>query len=273
MRRGLAVLVFFVLFLSFGLAPPAGAADLSGSAKCSGQAQSSDSNGRPLDSVAAPGPGGTHDDPFLVDYNGVVRYSGHSGEVITNHSWHLQIFFIPIRSGGSDNSGGDTRTDGTERPADDLPFRFAGLYYVSGGISGTGGSCDGSAWIKLVGSPVGTVPWIVSLALIVLGLILLFLALPTWKAARAAAAPPAGPIEGREAAVRPVAAPRKKHHVILGVLGGFLLGLGLSLLLAAYSQVWFGKLTLLIFLVALILLGLLLALFGPARRREPAPAV
>jgi hypothetical protein len=189
-RASSGILVLFAVLLL--LTAPAGAADLEG---CQGTAASFDAAGGQIDTLQAPGLGGTQDDPFIVDWDGTVPWEGSSDSVIKNHSWTLSIFLIPIKSDGDPNDAGDTISEGTEKVSDDLPFRFAGLYYVSGSISGDGGaSCSGSSWVKLAGSPVGTIPWDAGVVLTLVGLGLGYLSLPTVKpAAGAAPSPPAAP--------------------------------------------------------------------------------
>ena len=131
--------------------------------------------------MQAPGPGGTRKDPFEVDYDSVVNYAG-SGPVITDHSWDVKVFGITVKSGGSENGSRLNSTSGEAVVKDYLPFRFTGLYHVSGGISGNGGSCSGSAWVKLTGSPVGTIPWLGGIGFTGLGALFAFLTRPGLKA-------------------------------------------------------------------------------------------
>jgi hypothetical protein len=153
----------------------AGGADLTG---CRG----------PIGTVVAPGPpGSSRDHPFLVDYDGGVHYSGSSNSVIKNHHWSVNVFGITVKTGGSPNTSGDQTSTGDVKVSDYLPFRFAGVYLVGGSISGTGGSCQGNMWVKLAGSPVGTVPWVAGLVFTGFGLVGLFVSLP--RAGRLLGAP------------------------------------------------------------------------------------
>jgi hypothetical protein len=161
-------------------ATPAAAASLKG---CKGSAQSLTSSGKPIDTAVAPGPGGTRKNPFKVDYKGTVVYDGSSDTVITNHSWHVEVYGIRVKSGGSKNGSRATTNNGTEKVKDYIPFRFTGLYYVSGGISGTGGSCSGHIWIKVRGNPAGTLPWVLAIVLTVGGFVILYRSRPSVRAA------------------------------------------------------------------------------------------
>jgi len=159
-----AVTAFVLLVF---IAPAAGAANLTGG--CQGSATSSDKNGQQLDSVSAPGAGGTGSNPFLVDVDGTVDYKGSSPTVFHNHSWHVDVFGISVKSGGAKNGTNQSSTSGTEKISDYLPVNAVGLYRVSGGITADEGSCSGSAWVKIAGSPVGTIGWIAGLVTAVLG--------------------------------------------------------------------------------------------------------
>jgi hypothetical protein len=158
-------------------AAPADAVELDGG--CEGEATSFDADGEKLDTAVAPDDEtGTRDDPFKVDYDGTVKYQGSSPEVFHDHSWEIEVFGIPVKDGGSKN-GSNKPDDGRTVQVDDyLPFDAPGLYYVSGGITADEGSCDGNMYVKVVGSPVGTLPWIGGLALSAIGLAIAIWSVP-----------------------------------------------------------------------------------------------
>jgi hypothetical protein len=62
--------------LALLVARPAGGFTLND--ECDLTIQSLSEDGQPLDS-ASPGSGGTQDDPFLIDWEGTVRYEGNTG--------------------------------------------------------------------------------------------------------------------------------------------------------------------------------------------------
>ncbi|MEN3273383.1 MAG: hypothetical protein V7636_2144, partial [Actinomycetota bacterium] len=123
-----AVSAFVVLVLA---ASTAGAATLNGG--CQGSATSTDKNSQQLDTVSAPGAGGTGAHPFVVDVKGDVQYEGTTPGVFHNHSWHIDVFGISVKTGGSANGTNKSSTSGTEQADDYLPVNAVGLYYVSGG--------------------------------------------------------------------------------------------------------------------------------------------
>lgn len=150
-----------------GTSSVAGATNLT--PPCQGSGTSVDKHGSPIDSATAPGhPKGDRGTPFLVDYDGKVNYQG-GGPLMLNHHWHVDIFGVQVKSGGSPNGTHQTNTSGHAKVSDYLPFKVAGEFHVTGGISGQGGRCSGGIWVKLAGSPVGTIPWIVGIALVALG--------------------------------------------------------------------------------------------------------
>ena len=241
MRRFLALTTVLLGLMVLLPASSARAAELTG---CSGTADSKAKDGSKVDSITAPGPHGTRSDPFLVDWGGTVDYSGTSDSAITNHHWKVRFFFIPIKSGGSDNAAGKKDTAGLEQVNNDLPFRFAGLYYVSGFISGTGGSCTGSVWIKLTGNPVGTIPWIAAIVMALFGLFLL---------------------------VRALMKGGRIGHLIRGLFGGLFLGIGLALLLISYALLPLGRYTPIAVAAGLLVIGILVGFMAPTGKAPKSP--
>jgi hypothetical protein len=188
MRR--IVVMGALVLTSIGvLAGSAAAAPLDGG--CSGTARSLAGGGAQVDTLTGPDAAtGTKDNPFEVDYDGTVAYQG-TGPVITDHKWKVGVFGVPVKTGGDDNEGKKNTTNGTETVKDYLPFRVAGLFYVSGDITGTGGGCAGSGWVKLEGNPTGTIPWLVGIVALAGGAVLLVLATPTGPMVT-----PVGPVGG-----------------------------------------------------------------------------
>jgi len=175
----------------------------------------------------------TQADPFLVDWDGTVEWTGTMGTlVIRDHQWSVSVFNLPTpQSGGDANEDGDTSGDGTVQVSDTLPFKVTGLFYVSGQISGTGGSCEGSGWVRLTGDAFGSIPFWVGLALIVLGL------LGLWAGLRRAWG--------------------------WAVIGGLLLGLGGAMMLIMYAVLLVGAWTPLAALAIGLVLGIVVAFLRP----------
>ena len=178
MRRGWCLIAIVISCVALGSAP-AGAVNLTGG--CAGQGTSFDKDHNQIMGATAPSAEpGTSGNPFLVDYDGTVEYAG-TGPLMLNHHWEIKVFGIPVKSGGAPNGSNQTATIGVADVSDYLPFKITGVYYVSGEIHGDGGACSGDAFVKLVGSPVGTIPWIVAIGLIVVGVALGYVSLPKAK--------------------------------------------------------------------------------------------
>ena len=231
--------------------------DLTG---CSGQARSQDADGEPLGSVSAPGSlGASQDAPLLVDWDGAVTYSGSSDGVITDHSWRVTAYGIPTRSGGSENADKETKTKGTETMSEFLPFRITGLYYVAGEISGDGGECEGALWLKIQGSPIGTVPWVIGVILAAASVALFM------GPVRPSLVPASAEAESAsmDTAVAPVA--RKKRHPVTGLLAGAMLGVGAATVMITHAVAPFGKATVLGVVAVAAAAGVATGVAGPAR--------
>ena len=199
---------------------------------CTMSVQSMRADGTIHDKASGPGAGGTQDDPLEVDSNGSVPWSGTTGgKIIKNNSWHIDVFYLPLFRGSSVNADGDTSAEGTVDFRKDAPFRFTGLFFASGGISGDGGNCDGSGWFKAIGDPVRTLPFYVGLVLAIIGLVLL-----------------AGAVA--------------RGSIVAGVAGGLLTGLALATLLVIFSALPLGAATPLAVLAIGVVVGLACGLVG-----------
>ena len=203
MRRLFCLIALVAAFVALAAAP-AGAIGLTGG--CQAQGASFDADHNQIMAATAPSAEpGTSGDPFLVDYDGTVEYAG-TGPLMLNHHWDIKVFGITVKSGGAPNGSQQTATIGIADVSDYFPFEITGVYYVEGAIAGEGGACNGDAFVKLIGSPVGTIPWIVAVGLIVVGVGLGYASFPRAKpsylpyadegfpVAPASGAPPAPPV-------------------------------------------------------------------------------
>lgn len=163
-----------LLLLLFAL--PASAADLTGG--CILEVTSFEgtvAEGAELDGGQAPGPVGSQSDPFLVDFFGDVDFLFRTPTVFENNHWAVQVESIPVLAGSDDNPG-DTDEKGVVSIAGESPFgdmRIVGLFHVTGDLWGNNDAvhCHGDGWVRLVGDPVGTIPWVAAVGLLVSGLI------------------------------------------------------------------------------------------------------
>lgn len=200
---------------------------------CTLNLTSLDADGNELATAAGDGNDSTQADPFEVDWDGTVEWTGTTGtEVIKDSRWGVSVFNIPTPLSGTEaNEDGEKDGDGTVDVGVNLPLRMTGLFFVSGSISGDGGSCSGSGWMRLVGDPLGSTLFWLGLVLIVLGLLAL------WRG--------------------------YLRSSILAAFGGLLLGLGAAAMLITYAAMFVGQWTPLAAFVAGILIGSVVAVMRP----------
>jgi len=235
MRRSFAAAVLLTASLLLAATAPVAAFPLS---LCQLSLTSKDANGATLDTAQSGANDATQSDPFLVDWFGTVDYTGTTTNVIKNYSYQVFVLGIPTPLRGADtNDGEDVDGGGTVGVATNAPFRVTGLFKVSGGYSGEGGSCAGDGWFKLIGDPTGTVPFWLGLILIALGTLL--------------------EIRGL------------RGHKASAVIGGLLIGLGAAIMLVIYSAMLLAEYTPWAAIGLGLVLGILIALIGRrSGRRE-----
>ncbi|MEX2011906.1 MAG: hypothetical protein WEF51_06705 [Chloroflexota bacterium] len=228
MRRSFAAAVVLTASLLLAATAPVSAFPLS---LCQLSLTSKDASGAPLDTAQSGANDATQSDPFLVDWDGTVDYTGMTTNVIKNYSYQVFVLGIPTPlRGGDTNDDEDVDGGGTVGVSANAPFRVTGLFKVSGGYSGEGGSCGGSGWFKLIGDPTGTVPFWLGLILIAVGTLL---------------------------EVRGL-----RGHKISAVTGGLLIGVGAGIMLVIYSAMLLGEYTPWAAIALGLVLGILIALIG-----------
>ena len=229
--RRLLVLAGAAALLVLALAAPTRAADPTAGAAitgpCTVSAASTTGTGAALDTLEGPA---TSDpaNPFDVDREGSVTWQG-TGPAITSGTYQLAIYGVPIWSGSFDNKDGKTSADGVLVLKDIIPIDIVGVVQVSGNVSGTGGSCSGSAWIRFTGDPVTSIPGLVGLGAGIVGLLGVLSSIP-----------------GR--------------HAIRGLIFGLILGFGAGVLALVFGVVPLGALSPLVALGGGAVVGLVLGL-------------
>jgi hypothetical protein len=205
---------------------------------CKLELTSVDAAGLPLDTATAGGADATQADPFQVDWAGTVDWTGTTGsQVIKDSKWGVSVFGIPTPLSGSEtNEEGTVGGDGMVDVGVNLPTRTTGLFFVSGSMAGSGGSCAASGWMRLIGDPLGSTLFWLGLVLIVLGLLAL------WRG--------------------------YLHSSIVAAFGGLLLGLGAAAMLITYAVMFAGQWTPLAAFAAGLVIGVVVAVMRP----EPAAA-
>jgi hypothetical protein len=167
-----AVVVLVPLFCASAASattPLAGATLTSSGVACAGGGISSGSGGGAHAVVVPGGPGSSPSNPLIVQKGATIAWHGRTSVPITNHHWHLDLFGVTVASGGSPNALQERSVSGTVHAAT-FTKNLVGLYYVSGVITGDQGSCLGSFWLKVPGSPLGTP---IGLAVVAIGAIAL----------------------------------------------------------------------------------------------------
>jgi hypothetical protein len=156
--------------LLIALATPAVAAEPAGatlSEGCTIAATSTDDGGTELGTLTGPA-ASSPQEPFVVDRAGEVAWEG-TAPLIAGGTYSLSVYGLPVWGGEFTNDEGLTAASGTVTVADILPVDLVGLFQVSGSVGGEGGTCEGSAWVKLAGDPLTSIPGLVGMGLAVLG--------------------------------------------------------------------------------------------------------
>jgi hypothetical protein len=238
MRRVLSAAIALAVPLLLAVAAPTAAFPLT---TCTLSLASTDGSGASLDTAQGGAPDGTQADPFEVDWDGQVGYTGSTTAVIKDYTYGIAVFGIPTPlQGGGDNSAENTDGDGSVSVAANSPFRAAGLYFVSGEYTGAGGACKGSGWFLLKGDPIGTVPWLAGVGLTILGAL--------------------GLVAGA------------RGHTLTSIVGGALLGVGLDLLLISHAVLPLAENTPLAVIIITTVVGLIIGIAGRRGRGGGAEA-
>jgi hypothetical protein len=182
--------VLLLTFLPIAAVSSASAADATG---CSGTAQSYSDEGGLLDSMAAPGIGGTKADPFDIFSDGGVRYTGRTDAVMRNGTWKVEVggaigvlAFLAetisqkdLLSGRINDIGDNTRTG--EFAAKKYAGNLTGLQVVTVRLRGAdGAACDATVWIRMHGAFLESILAVGGVIAIVIAFILFIFGVPTW---------------------------------------------------------------------------------------------
>lgn len=155
--------VLFFSLLLLALALPAGAQSLEGG--CTVTATSDVDQTTVVDA--------TQSDPFDIDPEGSVSWDAKSPGPITNHQWSIAVRLgllpVTVASGGDPNGDEKTESSGSRSipgiieelkargtPGANLLEGISGKFLVSGEISGDGGACSGSAYVRILGDPLSS---------------------------------------------------------------------------------------------------------------------
>ncbi len=163
-RRDLALLAPFGALLLLVLARPVQAADPAGAELTGGcriQATSTDAAGKQLHQVTGPG-SASADNPFRVDPKGSITWSGEA-PLIRSGSYSVGVkidllvssITVPVQGGTFTNTDLETSASGTF-DLSGVGGLVVGTWPVAGSISGDGGACSGSGWVRIEGSSIAS---------------------------------------------------------------------------------------------------------------------
>lgn len=189
MRRVLAASVAALLLFPL-VAIPALAVGLDGGCVLQVRSFAGDNaTGNPIDEGQASGPisqgdVGSQTNPFEVNPEGSVDFLFTTPTVFQNNHWAIFAEGLPVPIlAGSDDNPMDVDETGIVSLNDTikaLPFRVVGTFLISGDLWGNNNAshCQGEGFVKVLGDPVGTIPWDLAAALIILSGLMLLVATP-----------------------------------------------------------------------------------------------
>lgn len=234
-RRVLATLAGTGLLLSAACAQPMSTAAFALSG-CQLTLTSFDAIGTEVDTAVGGSPDATQHDPLRVTWGGTVRWTrdGSAGAT-AGGSWHVDVFGLPTMLRGAE---GAAESD-LVQVGEGMPFRFTGLFYVSGRLTGPDLTCSGSGWVRVMGDPLSTLPFTMGLSLLLIGLVLL--------------------------------AVGARGRWLPAVLGGALVGTGAAILTVIYATLPVGEATPAALIASGVVVGVAAGWYGSRLRAESPP--
>lgn len=140
--------------------------------------------------IISEGAVGSQSNPFEVDPAGSIDFLFTTPTVFQNNSWAIYAQGLPVALlSGSDDNPLDLDERGVVSFAEQikaLPFRVVGTFLITGDLWGNnnGSHCHGEGYVKVLGDPVGTIPWDIAVGLMVFSGLALLVAVPystTWE--------------------------------------------------------------------------------------------
>jgi hypothetical protein len=110
----------------------------------------------------------TRQNPFEVDPEGGLSWFATSPGPIMDHTWEIWVdvggFAVVVADGGDPNTDGDLENEGdvadvsvyVEEVTAVSGQQIRGVFEVGGDIEGSGGACDGFAFVRLTADPLST---------------------------------------------------------------------------------------------------------------------
>jgi len=125
----------------------------------------------------------TRQGPFEVDPEGGLSWLATSPGPIMDHTWEIWVdvggFAVVVADGGDPNTDGDPENQGdvadvsvyVEEVTAVSGQQIRGVFEVGGDIEGTGGACDGFAFVRLTADPLSTLASQIAAGLALIALI------------------------------------------------------------------------------------------------------
>ncbi len=125
----------------------------------------------------------TRQSPFEVDPDGGLSWFATSPGPIMDHTWEIWVdvggFEVVVADGGDPNTDGDPENEGdvadvsvyVEEVTAISGQQIRGVFEVGGDIEGTGGACDGFAFVRLTADPLSTLASQIAAGLALISLI------------------------------------------------------------------------------------------------------
>ena len=125
----------------------------------------------------------TRQNPFEVDPEGGLSWFATSPAAIMDHTWEIWVdvggFAVVVADGGDPNTAGDLENQGdvpdvsvyVEEVTAVSGQQIRGVFEVGGDIEGSGGACDGFAFVRLTADPLSTLASQIAAGLALISLI------------------------------------------------------------------------------------------------------
>jgi hypothetical protein len=108
----------------------------------------------------------TKDNPIVVPDEPGLTFTWHGdtgGTVITDHHGQIGVSVgpgvVPVAEWANPNTGEETSKDGSyniDTAWEKIGMHLVGIYRIEGSHEGTGGTCEGFAFVKIEGNPLTT---------------------------------------------------------------------------------------------------------------------
>jgi len=200
---------------------------------CNGTLVSLRAEGGQLDSAQVPGVNASADVPLVIDPGGTISWFGETTVILTNATWSVSAFGLPLLSGEAPNPDGAINREGLlalstlSGPATWL-FTGGMIVPVSGSISSPNGDCTATAYVTVNGSPTSSPFFLAGLVALLLGGVVLAFVVATTRDLPAADFLASGYVDDEYGV-------DTDRHPVIALFGGLLIGVGVAVLLFVFG--------------------------------------